>query len=82
MPARVFFALWLRYRARGLEHIPATGGGLVLANHLSFLDPLMIGLPLNRPISYLARDSLFRVPAIGWLLRRTYVKPISRENAS
>lgn len=82
MPARVFFALWLRYRARGLEHIPATGGGLVLANHLSFLDPLMIGLPLNRPISYLARDNLFRVPAIGWLLRRTYVKPISRENAS
>ncbi len=82
MPARVFFALWLRYRVRGLEHVPATGGGLVLANHLSFLDPLMIGLPLSRPISYLARDSLFRVPVVGWIMRRTYVRPISRENAS
>lgn len=82
MPARVFFAVWLRYRVRGLEHIPATGGGLILANHLSFLDPLMIGLAMTRPISFLARDSLFRVPVIGWILRRTYVKPISRENAS
>lgn len=82
MPARLFFALWLRYRVRGLEHIPAIGGGLVLANHLSFLDPLMIGLPLSRPVSFLARDNLFRVPVIGWILRGTYVKPISRENAS
>ena len=82
MPLRVFFAVWLRYRARGIEHIPATGGGLLLANHLSFLDPLMIGLPLSRPISYLARDNLFRVPLLGWLLRKTYVKPISRENAT
>lgn len=82
MLARVFFAIWLRYRARGIEQIPASGGGLLLANHLSFLDPLMIGLPLSRPISYLARDSLFRVPVIGWILRNTYVKPINRENAS
>lgn len=82
MPLRVFFAVWLRYRARGIEHIPATGGGLLLANHLSFLDPLMIGLPLSRPISYLARDSLFRIPLLGGFMRRTYVKPISRENAT
>jgi 1-acyl-sn-glycerol-3-phosphate acyltransferase len=56
-------------------------GGLVLANHQSFLDPLLIGLPLHRPISYLARDTLFRVPVIGWILRNTYVLPINREAA-
>jgi 1-acyl-sn-glycerol-3-phosphate acyltransferase len=75
-------AFWLRYRVRGLEHIPAAGGGLVLANHQSFLDPLLIGLPLRRPISFLARDSLFRIPFVGWVLRNTYVRPISREKAS
>ena len=58
------------------------GGGLVLANHQSFLDPLLIGLPLHRPISFVARDSLFKVPFIGWVLRNTYVMPISRESAS
>lgn len=82
MLAQVVFTVWLRFRARGLEKIPASGGGLILGNHSSFLDPLLIGLPLTRPVSFLARDSLFRVPVIGWILRNTYVKPINRENAS
>lgn len=76
---RVFFIIWLRYRARGVETIPRDGGGLVLVNHQSFLDPLLVGLPLARPVSYLARDNLFRIPFIGWMLRKTYVMPISRE---
>ena len=77
-----FFCFWLRYRARGMEHLPATGGALLLINHQSFLDPLLVGLPLTRPVSYLARDNLFRVPLIGWILRNTYVMPINREAAS
>lgn len=79
---QVVFTVWLRYRSRGRERLPAEGGGLVVVNHQSFLDPLMVGLPLQRPISFLARDSLFRVPVIGWILRSTYVMPISREAAS
>lgn len=79
---RGVFTLWLGYRARGMEKLPATGGGLLLINHQSFLDPLLVGLPLSRPVSYLARDSLFRVPIIGWILRHTYVIPVSRESAS
>ena len=79
---RVVFTVWLRYRARGLDKIPAEGGGLIIANHQSFLDPLLIGLPLSRPLSYVARDTLFPVPLIGWVLRRTYVMPIKREAAS
>src|SRR5579871_5046388 len=50
------FCFWLGYRARGYETLDAACGGLVLANHQSFLDPLLIGLPLHRPISYVARD--------------------------
>jgi 1-acyl-sn-glycerol-3-phosphate acyltransferase len=82
MVLRMIFTIWLRYRAQGVEHIPPEGGGLVLVNHQSFLDPLLVGLPLNRPVSYLARDNLFRVPVIGWILRHTYVMPINREAAS
>ncbi len=78
---RVVFAIWLRYRAFGIHRIPREGGGLILINHQSFLDPLLVGLPLQRPVSYLARDSLFHVPIIGWILRNTYVMPISRESA-
>lgn len=79
---QVVFVVVLRYRARGLERLPAAGGGLILVNHQSFLDPMLVGLPLRRQVSYLARDSLFRVPVISWILRHTYVIPINRESAS
>lgn len=79
---RLVFSVWLRYRARGLRNVPPEGGGVVLVNHLSFLDPLLVGLPLSRPVSFLARDSLFRVPLVGWVLRNTYVMPINRDAAS
>lgn len=78
---RAVFTIWLRYRARGVEKIPQQGGGLFLMNHQSFLDPLLVGLPLSRPVSYLARDSLFRIPVVGWILRNTYVMSINRESA-
>jgi 1-acyl-sn-glycerol-3-phosphate acyltransferase len=79
---RIAFAVWLRYRAHGFERLENGQGGLLLINHQSFLDPLLAGLPLQRPVSYLARDNLFRVPVIGWLLRNTYVMPINRDTAS
>jgi len=76
---RVVFMFWLRFQARGLENVPKTGGGLVLINHQSFLDPPLVGVALQRPVSYLARHSLFRVPVISWVLRNTYVMPINRD---
>jgi len=78
---RIVFTIWLGYRARGAEKISPTGGGLLLINHQSFLDPLMAGLPFQRPVSYLARDSLFAVFGLGWFLRKVYVMPISRKSA-
>jgi 1-acyl-sn-glycerol-3-phosphate acyltransferase len=75
----VIFTTWLRYRARGVERIPEAGGGLILSNHQSFLDPLLVGMPLRRPVSFLARDTLFPIPVIGWILRHTYVMPLSRD---
>jgi len=82
MLAQVVFTIWFRARTRGLENLPERGGVLLLMNHQSFLDPLVVGVWMNRPISYLARDSLFRVPVLGWLLRHTYVTPINRSGGS
>ena len=79
---RIVFAMMFRYRALGIERMPRTGGGLMLINHQSSLDPLLAGMALNRPISYVARDTLFLIPFIGWVLKNTYVLPINRESAS
>lgn len=77
---RLVYTLWNGYRARGMERL-APGGGLLLVNHQSVLDPTLVGLPLARPISFLARDSLFRVPVLGPFMRLVYVMPINREAA-
>ncbi|MFK7779523.1 MAG: lysophospholipid acyltransferase family protein [Gimesia sp.] len=77
-----FFAVWLRYQSRGKEFLPADEGGLLLSNHQSFLDPILICLPLKRPVSFMARDSLFRIPLLGPFMRYQFVIPISRRAAS
>ncbi|MCX7418889.1 MAG: lysophospholipid acyltransferase family protein [Planctomycetia bacterium] len=79
---QLLFSLFLRYRAHGHRELEQHSGMLFLINHQSFLDPLLVGLPLSRPVCFLARDSLFRVPVVGWVLRSTYVMPINRESAS
>ncbi len=79
---QVFFVLWLRYQSRGKENLPTETGGLMVSNHQSFLDPLLICLPLKRPVSFMARDSLFRIPILGPFLRYEFVIPISRKSAS
>ena len=72
------FVFWMDFRARGMDKVPHSGA-LLVSNHESFLDRMMIGVALKRPVSFLARHSLFRVPFIGWTLRNTYVLPIRRE---
>lgn len=82
MIVRGFFSVWLRYQAHGVERLPKVGGGLLLGNHQSFLDPLLVGLPLARPVSYLARDTLFKVPLLGPIMRITHVMPLKRDGGS
>lgn len=78
----IFCSTWLWVRAFGRERVPREGGALFLLNHESYLDPLFAAVWLPRPVSYLARDNLFKIPVIGWILRSTYVQSINREAAS
>lgn len=79
---RIASSTYLRYRIRGLEHVPHRGGALLLVNHQSFLDPVLLGLSMPRPVSFLARRNLFEIPVVGWILRNTYVIPLDREAVS
>jgi 1-acyl-sn-glycerol-3-phosphate acyltransferase len=63
-------------RTAGSRHMPATGPVLLIANHESYFDPLLVGLAVRRQISYLARKSLFRNPAFAWLIRNLGAVPI------
>lgn len=80
---RVFFrALGVavfRVRVFGREHVPADGGALVLSNHQSHLDPILIGLSCDRRMNYLARDTLFGFAPFRWLIYSLDAIPLDRE---
>ena len=74
---RLLFGL----RSRGRGHVPAEGPVLLVANHVSVLDPLLIGAAAPRPLDSLAKAELFRIPLLGGLIRRLGAHPLRREGA-
>src|SRR5471030_534693 len=76
---RAMFATYFRWRVFGAENVPLSGGVILASNHASFLDPPLVGSGLHRDINYLARESLFRFPGIGALLRNWNSVPVDRD---
>lgn len=71
-----------RFDVDGLDRVPRAGGAVVVANHCSFWDFFTVGKPgyeqFGRPVRILAKESLFRVPVFGWLMRRARHIPVHR----
>jgi 1-acyl-sn-glycerol-3-phosphate acyltransferase len=63
------FRVLFTYDCVGEEKIPPAGGAVVSANHPSYLDPILLSLPVKRPIMFMAWDAIFRVPLLGPLVR-------------
>jgi 1-acyl-sn-glycerol-3-phosphate acyltransferase len=76
---RVMFATYFRWSVFNPGRVPLTGGVILASNHASFLDPPLVGSGLHRDINYLARESLFRFPGIGALLRSWNSVPVDRD---
>lgn len=66
---RVLYALYFREGLEGREHMPRTGGVLVVANHQSFLDIPLVSHVVPRHVSFVARDTLAQSPPLAWLMR-------------
>jgi 1-acyl-sn-glycerol-3-phosphate acyltransferase len=79
--ARTLGTLLFRLERRGAEHVPARGAVLLVANHSSFLDPPLVGSVAPRPVSFMAKEELFRVPGLGLLIRNLNARPVRREGA-
>jgi 1-acyl-sn-glycerol-3-phosphate acyltransferase len=63
----------------GRENIPEKGGVIVASNHISYLDPPLVGSVLPRIATFMARKGLFDVPVLGWMISRAAF-PVDREN--
>ncbi|MBI1349681.1 MAG: 1-acyl-sn-glycerol-3-phosphate acyltransferase [Actinomycetales bacterium] len=82
----LFLGLGLRIDIVGEENIPTTGGALLAINHTSFLDFALAGLPADRRghrlVRFMAKDSIFRHPVAGPLMRGMKHIPVDRDAGS
>jgi 1-acyl-sn-glycerol-3-phosphate acyltransferase len=70
--ARVYLGLELR----GVEHIPARGPLVVIPNHQTFADPVLVTIPIRRRVYYMAWRRLFHVPVFGRAIRLLRAFPV------
>jgi len=66
-------------RCVGREHVPRTGGAIILSNHQSHFDPVLIGLAADRKLDYLARRTLFQAGFFRWITWGLNPIPIDRD---
>jgi 1-acyl-sn-glycerol-3-phosphate acyltransferase len=60
----------------GVEHVPPRGGVLIASNHQSYLDPVLMGVKLPRPLSYMGKSELFENRFFSWLIRNLNAFPV------
>lgn len=73
-----FFIFMGRRRVIGSENIPKEGGVIIAPNHVSFADPPLTGSSMKRPLYFMAKQELFDIPVLGFLIRRTNAFPVKR----
>jgi len=71
----------VRLRIEGMDHIPRSGGMMIVGNHLHNADPVLISIAVPRSLHYMAKRELFDVPVIGRILRWAGEFPINRGHA-
>jgi 1-acyl-sn-glycerol-3-phosphate acyltransferase len=76
---RLFTTSQFDLKVKGVKNIPRTGGVLIASNHQSLLDPVLIGVQVPRPLTYLAKSDLFENPYVNWLIRSLYAFPVRQE---
>jgi len=77
----LFAKFFGRLKVVGRENIPREGGVMICANHISYADPPVLGAGAPRPVHYMAKIELFRIPVIGFLIRRVGAFPVHQRTA-
>lgn len=81
----VRFAAWAafkmvgRTRVIGYENLPSEGGVIVACNHVSYLDPPLVGSTIRRECAFMARHDLWNCKPLGWLITRLNAFPVHRD---
>jgi 1-acyl-sn-glycerol-3-phosphate acyltransferase len=82
--AAPLIALIAKVEIEGAEKLPREGAYVLAPNHYSEFDPLVVALgtwKMGRAPRFMAKESLFRIPVLGWILRSTGMVPVARTSS-
>lgn len=77
------FIVWLlihtiyRVRVKGMDHIPTEGPVIVASNHVSFVDPLILGGMIRRPVRFVMYYRIYRLPLLHFVFKTGKAIPIA-----
>ena len=72
------FRFLFRGQATGILNVPKIGGVVVVSNHGSHLDPPILGHALGRPVAFMAKSELFRIPILSFIISACGAYPVKR----
>lgn len=78
MILRFFMLFVFRFEFRGQENIPKDGGVIIAYNHRSNWDPVVAGFSARRPLTFMAKEELFKNPLFGALIKGLGAFPVHR----
>ena len=76
----IIFKLIFRLKVTGQKNIPQDGPFIIVANHSSLLDPIILGVSIKPKIIFVTAAYLFKIGWLGYMLRKFNSIPVQREN--
>ncbi len=78
---RIILALVRRWEVKGIENIPGSGGVVLVANHVSYWDPVVVICAFKRRVYFMAKAELFKIPVVGYVVAISGAFPVRRDRA-
>jgi len=75
--AWIIISLFYRVRPTGIENIPDNGPAVVVCNHVSFMDPIILGGSIRRPMRFVMYHKIFDIPVLNFFFRNAKAIPIA-----
>ena len=77
----LFFGIFFRVEVLNRENVPVKGPGILCANHIGELDMFIIGYKIKRWVYWMAKEELFRIPVISFIIKCLGAFPVKRGKA-
>ncbi|QGP93709.1 Bifunctional protein Aas [Neomoorella glycerini] len=74
----LFLRFFCRWEVQGRENFPLEGPVIVIANHISYLDPVAVGVAAPRTVRFMAKEELFHIPVVNWIIKGLHAFPVRR----